>query len=77
MTVSIEGETSDLSSIPGCKHGDTVKLESTGFITLYELAIIKKPGNSSQCTFSWFFSNTRLSCYERSILAKKTFLTSF
>ena len=47
LTVSTEGAVSDLSPVPGCKYGDTVKLErvnGAGF-GVYEMAIIGKSGN--------------------------------
>ena len=46
-TVSTEGAVSDLSPVPGCKYGDTVKLERDGGynLSLNEIAIVGKPGN--------------------------------
>ncbi|KAL5265876.1 hypothetical protein ACHWQZ_G006516 [Mnemiopsis leidyi] len=51
LTVSTEGAVSDLSPVFGCKHGDTVKLESaSGSFSVYEIAILEKPGKQVRDT---------------------------
>ena len=52
LTVSTEGAVSDLSPVPDCKYGDTVKLEKSdgSVFVVYELVATGKQGNLNVST---------------------------
>ena len=54
--VGIEGDTF-VPSLSDCKHGNYVKLESISVFNMYEVAVTKKPGDSSnrKYIFHWIF----------------------